>query len=275
MEESLIKFTRDGKFLMLALDHRGSFSKLMDPENPGAVPNSEMIELKREIIKSVFEQCSGLLIDVEIGLPALDGMHKPYLLPIEKTGYRDVHGERLAELEYEAAQIKELGASGVKLLVYFNPNYESAPGQMQVAREVIHDVMTANIPSFVEIVTYKKEGEVVGEERVELVLRSLERFIENGVLPDVFKLQYPGSKEACAKVTKAIGKIPWIMLTGGDDFDQFKQELKEAVEGGCVGFLAGRALWKEVMQLEGEEKKRFLDETLPNRFREICEIVTD
>jgi len=274
MEENLLKFCRDGKMLMLAFDHRGSFSKLMDPENPGAVSSEDRVALKRAIIQSVADQFTGVLVDVEIGLPALDHLtEKPFLLPIEKTGYKDVDGDRVGELEYDAQQLKDMGASGVKLLVYFNPNYESAPGQMQMSREVIHDTMNANLPSFVEIVTYLKGDEKMDDAmREDLVLRSLKRFIENGVLPDVFKLQYPGSAKACKEVTKIIGKIPWIMLTGGDDFDEFKKQLQEAVDGGCIGFLAGRSLWREATELQGEEREKFLKETLPQRFREVSEI---
>lgn len=273
MEENLVKFCRDGKMLMLAFDHRGSFAKLMNPENPDSVSVEDRISLKHDIINSVADQYTGVLVDVEVGLPALKGVvEKPFLLPIEKTGYRDVDGDRVGELEYEADQLKEMGASGVKLLVYFNPEYESAPGQLQMSREVIHDCMRAEMPSFVEIVTYLKEGEMDNAKREDLVLKSLQRYIENGVLPDVFKLQYPGSAQACKDVTKIIGKIPWIMLTGGDDFEEFKRQLQEAVDGGCIGFLAGRSLWKEATTLQGEERARFMREVLPQRFREVSEI---
>lgn len=268
----LTKFTKERSFLMLALDHRGSFLKLINPDNPESVAKETVISLKLEIIESVKDQFSALLIDNEYGLAAYVSKEKPFLLPIEKSGFKAVEGERLAELEYEAGELKNMGASGIKLLLYFHPQYISAESQLNAAREVLHDAMVNNLPLFLEIVVYKKDGELSLEERVELELRSIEQFLQSEVRPDVFKLQYPGSREACKKVTKLLGDTPWILLTGGDDFEVFKWQLREAVEAGCKGFLAGRALWKEVMKFEGQDRSDFLKNTLPARFEEISEV---
>jgi tagatose-1,6-bisphosphate aldolase len=43
-------FTKQGKFLMLALDHRESFKKFVNPSDPKSVSDSEVIEAKRAII---------------------------------------------------------------------------------------------------------------------------------------------------------------------------------------------------------------------------------
>ena len=96
----LAPFLKDGKFLMLALDHRGSFKKLMNPEDEKAVTDQQAIDLKREIINSVKDQMSGVLIDPDYGLPAYNEKTKPFLLPVEKTGYEAQAGERLTKLEY-------------------------------------------------------------------------------------------------------------------------------------------------------------------------------
>ena len=46
------------------------------------------------------------------------------------------------------------------------------------------------------------------------------------------------------------------------------------MQGGAKGFLAGRALWQEVCTMKGEEKNKFLKETLPDRFRKVSEIIS-
>lgn len=268
----LEKFKKGGAFLMLAFDHRGSFRKMINPQDPEGVSKVEGVAFKKAIIDSVSDQFSALLIDVEYGLKAYPNPEKPFLLPIEKSGFKDVEGERLAQLEYEAKELKDKGAAGVKLLLYFHPQYVSAASQLNVAREVMHDAMVNNLPLFLEIVVYQKSGELSLEDRVNLELRSIEQFLTAGVRPDVFKLQYPGSKVSCKKVTKLLGATPWILLTGGDDFEVFKEQLKESEAAGCQGFLAGRALWKEVFKLNGREKENFLKTTLPQRFSEISQI---
>lgn len=258
----LNRFTIDGKFLMLALDHRGSIKNLINPQNPEDVSKEDLVKLKSEIINSLKDQFSSLLIDQEYGLPAYKEKTKPFLLALEKTGFIAQGEERITELEYSVVQIKEQGASGAKLLIYFNPNMPSSGRQLATARHVMEECKSNNFPFFLEIVTYGQG--------TNLVEASVKRFIEEGIMPDVWKLPYPDS---CREITNMLGTAPWILLTGGESFDVFKARLENAVLSGAKGFLAGRALWQEACSLKGEGKQKFLSETLPERFRIISQIV--
>ena len=68
---------------------------------------------------------------------------------------------------------------------------------------------------------------------------------------------------------------PWILLTRGEKFDVFKEQLRTATKAGAIGFLAGRAVWQEYSEFKDDlaGKKKFLEETVKNRFREICDVV--
>lgn len=273
----LNQFTKNGKFLMLALDHRGSFKKLMNPQDPDSITDEEVIKLKEEIIHSIEDQFSGVLVDEIYGWSALEAekkihpnLTKPFLLPLEKSGYVEEGGERVTELEYNIAEILEMGASGAKLLLYFNPHIESAWKQLETAKGVLNQCQDTNFPYFLEIVTYTVE-DLNGKQK-DLILDSVKMFLENNIIPDVFKLGYPGSLESCQQLSGLLGNTPWILLTGGGTFDHFKEELEDATVGGAKGFLAGRALWQEVCTLQGEEKQQFLNKTLPERFKVISDI---
>lgn len=280
---NLSQFQKNSKYLMLALDHRGSFKKLMNPQNPDSVEAYQAIDLKKQIINSVKDQMSGILIDTDFGLAAYD-KSKPFLLPIEKSGYKDEGGERITEIVYSVEQLKNWGASGAKLLIYFNPYLDSYKLQLETAKKVIEECRQNDFPVFLEVVTYKqslpasfpsageKDHELTLDERPKYVLDSLQMFLNTGVIPDVFKLEYPGNKEACLKITELLNKIPWIILTRGVTFDEFVPQCKEAAESGCVGFLAGRALWQEVCTMGAQDKQEFLKETLPERFKTISEL---
>lgn len=270
---------------MLALDHRGHFKKLINPQNPDAVTDGQAISLKHEIIDSVKEQMSGLLIDEVYGLDAYPKHDKPFLLPIEKSGFRDEKGERITELEYTVEQLIGYGAAGAKLLLQINPYYESFSKQIETALKVQNECQQKDFPFFLEIVVYEKEGGPaspgerasrggdIQKDRPELVIKSLVELIRAGVKPDVWKLEYPGNQDACELITQTVATTPWILLTRGDTFEVFREELKIAVATGCVGFLAGRALWQEVTSLMGMDKAEFLSQTLPGRFKQISEIV--
>lgn len=268
---NLDQFKINNRYLMLALDHRGSFKKLMNPENGDSVEDYQAIDLKKQIIDSVKGQMSGVLIDPVLGLPAYD-KSKPFLLPVEKSGYVEDGGGRITEIQYSVEQLKTYGAGGAKLLIYFNPYNDTFAKQLETAKKITDECKAADYPLFLEIVTYETDKEIPLEDRPKYVLDSLKAFINSGVVPDVFKLEYPGSIEACAQVTELVGQTPWIILTRGVTFDEFVPQVTEASQSGCVGFLAGRALWQEVCTMQGEEKQKFLSETLPQRFKTIAEI---
>ncbi len=275
----LNKFQKNGKFLMLALDHRDSFRQLINPENPQAVAEEQIIDSKNRIINSLVDELSGLLIDEHLGLAACKEacQLKPFLLPVEKTGFINEGGEKITELEYSVAQIKNLGSSGVKLLIYFNPTAKSAIKQLETAKKVLIDCQQNNLPFFLEIVTYTPDVQLQfhigsGNGKAGLVIESVRSFIEAGIVPDVWKLEYPGDKEACAEITNLVGEIPWILLTGGTTFEIFQEKLKVAIKAGAKGFLAGRALWQEGLTLQRESQEKFFSETLPARFKKLAEI---
>lgn len=271
-------FQKNRKYLMLALDHRGSFKKYVNKKNPEAASDADVIGVKKMIIDAVYNEMSGVLIDPDWGLPAYKGKKKPYLLCAEKTGYVENGGERLTEIQYSAAELKKRGASGVKLLLYYNPEAENRAAQIETAKKVLADCHKNDLPLFLEFVTYGNEA--LGKTRAEWVLRTVQEFLDADVSPDVFKLEYPASsagrpddEKSCAKITKMLGPTPWILLTRGETYDVFKTQLTDAIANGAVGFLAGRAIWQEVgdyADVAGQEK--FLNKIARKRFQEICAI---
>lgn len=276
MTIDLSQFTKNGNFLMLAFDHRGSFKKLMDPQNPDQVTDQQAIELKREVITSVQDQFSALLIDQTIGLPAYVNKTKPFLLPVEQSGYTEKLGERITEIEFSVDDLKADGAKGAKILLYFNPSVPSAKVQLHTARRVLQECRQKNFPLFLEIRVYKPDtGDELGDDLTDLVLSSVRMFLDSGINPHVWKLEYPGTKQACGQITQMVGHTPWIILTKGASFETFVTQLTEAASIGCQGFLAGRAVWQEVGGLKGDAKDKFLQETLPSRFSKICQVFSN
>lgn len=275
---NLGQFTSKGKFLMLALDHRESLVKLM-------INQDEIIDFKAEIIEALEPQFSALLID-KLGLEAYKTKTKPYIMPLEKSG------SEVAELEYTVEELIDFGAKGAKLLVKFNLDNKAT--QLPIAREALEDCRAHNLPFFLEIVTHsdvilgsdatpesdsgqvppQRDPAIGGARMTENVLvNSVKIFIDNGIIPDVWKLEYPGSFEQCQEITRLVGDTPWILLTGGDKFEVFCEHLRVTTRAGAKGFLAGRALWQELVGLQGEAREEFLTKTLPERFRVISKIV--
>lgn len=263
-------FAAQGKFLLIALDHRGSFRKILNNQNPQAVTDEEIVEVKDELLNSMIEESTGCLVDVEHRQVIESHKNKPVLLAIEQSGYKEVDGERVTELAYTVEALKSFGASGVKLLLYFNPRLPLAEEQIDTVKKVLANCRLQKLPLFLEILTYTKES---NDPSPELILESLQLFLERNIIPDVFKLEYPGNVENCKKVTQLVGKTPWILLTRADPYEVFVNKLRIACMNGASGFLAGRALWQEIAYKQGAERSIFIHDTVGKRFHEICTIV--
>ncbi len=272
------RFTQKAKYLMLALDQRTSFKKLINPQTPEQVNSQLIINLKAKIMANLANQFSGFLIDPDYGLSSYHQAlrenkslnQKPFLLCLEETGYQEKNQERITRVKYSVSQLKKWGAQGVKLLLYFNPRVKTAPAQMEIAKKALFDCRKNGLPFFLEIVTYNLENKPIAKS--DLVLKSLEMFLKEKIVADVFKLEYPEKIEACQKITKMLKRIPWILLSAGVDFDLFIKRLKIVMEGGASGFLVGRALWQEGLSLPEEEQKEFFKHLLPERFEKLAQI---
>ena len=255
-------FTQNNFFYMLAIDHRGSFEKLANTKD-----ENKLIKLKYEIINSLIYQFSGTLIDSNYGFKAYSLFNpdilKPFLLPIEESGFVDDPSGRLNKTASSVDEIKDLGASGAKLLIYFNKKDRNAKKQLELAKIIYEDCKRENFPFFLEIVNY-------GESKN--VLDTVSIFKQEGINPSVFKLEYPGSAAKCKELTEMLEDTPWILLSQGVSFKDFYKYSFDAAQNGCSGFLAGRSLWQEIFTLEGEEKNFFLSNTLPDRFRKLKDL---
>ncbi len=258
----LSQFQQKDKFLMLALDQRSSFKKLLNTEDKEIIK-----EEKRGIIEALRDQFSGVLLDPQYGLPVYQNKEKPFLLCVEKSGFKEDNGERFNEEEYSVEQLKNLGASGVKLLLNFNPHLPRAQEQVALAKKISDEAKGFELPFFLEVVTYG-DGE-----KGQLIQDSIISLLGGEVTADVFKLEFPGDTFNCRKISEMLGETPWILLSAGEDFETFKSKLIDASQNGASGFLAGRALWQESLKLQGEAKEKFLASTLKERFKEISEIV--
>lgn len=267
----------NGRILMLALDHRGSIEKMIPSQIPAEKHKETIIQIKKLLITSLAGSYSGVLMDSDYGLPAYelsksneDVARKPYLLCIEKTGYTDTNHERLTLLEYSVSDLKAKGAAGVKLLLFFHPDAQTAGAQIELTKKVFEDCQANDLPFFLEILNYSLDNNPYDASK--LVPQSVRIFLDHGIAAQVFKLEFPGNAQACAEITNMLGTTPWILLTKGASYDGFVAGLKIAIANGARGFLAGRSIWQDFAKLPQSEWEQFMNTTVRQRFNEICSI---
>ena len=261
--------TKSGKITIAALDHRGSLARNLNSNNPEMVTKNEMMEWKRQMVELYSEMGSGILIDPVYGKEIVDSnMQCGWMMSVEKSGYRGGKEERETELlpDWDVAQLKELGATGAKLLLYYDPeNTELASKQRKLARRLAGECEQEEIVFLLEPLSYKIETSRA-EEVVEIVRETSE------LGHDILKIEYPGDRESCEKINE-ISQVPWVLLSAGMKYEEYKQALQVACESGASGMAVGRAVWQEFGQYTGAKREGFLGTTSVERMKELVAIV--
>jgi tagatose 1,6-diphosphate aldolase len=276
------------RFAVLAFDQRGSYRKML----PEGTPFDAAVQIKKEVVSSLSRHTSAVLLDYIYGHgPAMElANDSGLLLALEKSGYtgESTYRHMQIESEWSVAKIKRFGASAVKLLVYYNPEIEDlAPEIEELVSRVVQDAHAADIPVFLEPLTYSADSAVEKKSpefaaiRPRLIIETARRLSALG--PDILKMEFPVDifnddadtdqwARHCRELTKA-STVPWVLLSAGVDFEDFERQLEVALKSGASGYLAGRAIWKESVTMEPKQRAAFLEGTARERTERLNALV--
>ena len=285
----------DGILAMCAMDHRGSLRSMIDEESPGEVDYAEMVERKLELCSSLAEYASAVLLDPIFGaaqcishgvLPKGTGL----LVSIEASGYGGEKEHRLTELlsGWGVDKIKRMGASAVKILVYYRPDLKELAGkQLETVNMVARECIAYDIPFLVEPKSYPVGSEMnnpqeFAELKEQLVIKTARDIT---ALPiDVLKAEFPADlhyKKDKSELVRiccqldAASQVPWVILSAGVDFEVFCRQVEIACRAGASGFLGGRAIWQEAMYIDdARERVQYLSTVGVDRLRRLTEIAS-
>jgi tagatose 1,6-diphosphate aldolase len=284
--------TRKHTFSVLALDHRGNLRRAMNPLNPDSIPYRELVEFKNQVVSALSPFCSAVLLDPEIGAApaiasgALSG-DVGLLVAIEETGYTGSPSARASQIlpGWSVGKICRMGASGVKLLVYYHPDSPLAKRQEDLISQVADDCLRYDLPLFLETLSYSLDPDVKrlpSKERRQVIIETARKLTSLGV--DILKAEFPVDvsqeldrkvwQEACRELAVA-SLVPWTLLSAGVDFDTFMEQVKIACKAGASGVLAGRAVWKEAVDLNEEARLKFLRNTAADRMAKLTALCDD
>ncbi|MCJ7792253.1 MAG: tagatose 1,6-diphosphate aldolase [Dehalococcoidia bacterium] len=288
-----------GMMTMCAIDHRGALKRALNEKNPDAVSYQDIVDFKLDLCQAVAPFASAILLDPEYGagqaiaaglLPGPKGL----LVSMEKTGYTGDSMARITELlpGWSVKKVKKMGASAVKLLIYFRPDLKDvASKQLDLVARLADQCLEEDIAFLVEPVSYPIEE----KERINQAGTSSKKFaeIKPGLvietarqitaLPiDVLKAEFPADIKFerdeekllrfCRELNQA-SRLPWVLLSAGVDFNSFKKQVEIACKAGASGFLAGRALWQEGAQIRSREgRMNFFQNTAAPRLEELAKI---
>ena len=285
----------NGIFTICAMDHRRSLRRIIEGDNviEGGTGYEEMTQRKLELCAHLAPQASAVLLDPVYGaaqciahgvLPKSTGL----LVSLESSGYSGSSEYRITELEvgWSVAKIKRMGASAVKLLVHYRPDLIELAGKMlDTLDSIARECREQDIPFVVEPLSYPVGKEVKNPAHFaamkEQLVPKTARHVTN--LPvDVLKAEFPSDMryrqdegellEICRQLDKS-SQAPWVILSAGVSFEVFCQQVEIACRAGASGFLAGRAIWQEAMNIENAgERSKLLSTLAADRLKKLNEI---
>ncbi|MEL7233110.1 MAG: tagatose 1,6-diphosphate aldolase [Chloroflexota bacterium] len=275
----------DNIFSILAFDQRGSYRRML----PDGTPYADAVKMKEEIVGTLTRYASAVLLDPTYGLgPAMQMTGKSGLvMALEKSGYSGDDTARKPQFvdTWTPEKIRTMGGSAVKLLVYYHPDTGHLAEELEdLIREKTAEIHAVDLPVFLEPMSYSIDADVSKDSaefaatKRHVVVETARRLGKTGV--DVLKMEFPLDykyadrgewREACDELSEA-SDVPWVLLSAGVDFETFEEQTVVACEAGASGFLAGRAIWKEAVNMMPEARTAFLDGTASERIQRLIEI---
>jgi tagatose 1,6-diphosphate aldolase len=277
----------NGKFVILALDHRGNLITDLAKHSGSTVGYEEVVAFKTALLRHLLPAASAALIDPDYGLPALaDGYipgHVGLLAPLEVTDYNPPPSRRVTTFinGWNVSKVKQAGFSGAKLLLYYHPEAKNARAQTDIVDSVVEQCQLQQLPLFLEPICYSLDQEhaLTNTERRQIVIETARHFTQRGV--EILKLEFP--LDVFAEPNESVWRdalndlnaacsVPWALLSAGVAYETFLRQAQLACEAGASGVIVGRAIWAEAVSLQGDARERFLTTTAHQRMGQLAEV---
>lgn len=265
-----------GTFTALALDHRQNLRKA----NPVFANDKELSRFKVDVTAVLSEHATAVLLDPEVSAAqAIAGHAIPnnvgLVVAIESTGYTGDATARHAQVipGWSVEKAKRMGASAVKLLVYYHPDSSTSSEIEDFTSKIAEECKRHDLVLMLEPLSYSldESKKLSSEEKRYVVVETAKRLTPLNV--DILKAEFPldvnendASKwlDACKDISST-SVTPWILLSAAVEYETFLRQVTVACNAGASGIAVGRAVWKEAVTMTGDERITFLRTTARDR----------
>jgi tagatose-1,6-bisphosphate aldolase len=270
-------------FTVLALDHRQNLRKA----NPAFVEDAELSRFKLDVTSALASRVTAVLLDPEVSaaqaiaqrvLPNNMGL----VVAVESTGYSGDATARHAQIipDWSVEKAKRMGASAIKLLVYYHPDSTTAKEIEDFTSNIAEDCKKHDLVLMLEPLSYSldENKKLSSEEKRYVVVETAKRLTPLQV--DILKAEFPldvnekdESKwlDACKEIS-SVSITPWILLSAAVDYETFVCQVTVACNAGASGVAVGRAVWKEAVTMNGDERMKFLRTTARQRLTRLTSL---
>jgi sulfofructosephosphate aldolase len=252
-----------GGFAMVAVDQREALRGMYALKRGVTVDDLTLTNFKVLVAQVLSPAASGLLVDQEFGLKQIVdakalspncGLIAAADLLIGPAG--GAATDTAIDPDVDAAEMKRVGAVALKLLILWRSNDDpTLRGEM--ARKFISSCQANDLISLVEIIVKPPTNGGDFDREIDIV-RAAREASSWGC--DVYKAEVPfggiASDEEMERVFRQMNSAingVWVVLSNGVAKEDFERSVELACKAGASGFLAGRAVWADVV---GDENER-------------------
>ncbi len=283
MTRTLAAIARPGGGLaMVAMDQRESLRHMFDLAGAGRPDDRVLERFKRDVAAELGDLASAFLVDRDFGgldiledglLPrdcgfilAVDALTQEPGGPVEETGLDEV----------ALADVRD-GVDAIKLLVIWRRD-RLRQERVRLAERFVAAAAQRGVLSVLEPVVRVTRREIDdGSWDQEAAIREAAREL-SPLRPSLYKVQVPLGGEGDSDQQRAASERlaadisgPWVVLSQGVEQNRFAAAVEAACHAGASGFLAGRALWSDVVG--AADVPRALREQARPRLERLIEIV--
>jgi sulfofructosephosphate aldolase len=267
---------------MVAVDQREALRGMFAAHQDSAVPDSQLTQFKVDVARELSPYASALLVDQEFGIDAIIdqkvlaptcGLIAAADLLVGPAG--GAATDTAVDPDVDPMRMRDIGSVGLKFLVLWR-NDESPESRLKLVDEFNQLCAKSGLPSIIEVIVKPPTDSSRSFDREEeLIIAAKEASKWNA---DLYKAEVPfhGEGDLLAitrnsqRITEAVG-TPWVVLSNGVKAPFFADAVKACAQGGASGFLAGRAVWADIVG--AQDIPAALREVSIPRLEKLAEIV--
>ncbi len=283
MRVPLTKLARpSGALAMVAVDQREALRGMFAVHQSAPVADEQLTQFKVDVARELSPFASALLVDQEFGVDAI----------IDQKALVDTCGliaaadllvgppggaatDTAVDPDVDPLRMKDIGSVGLKFLVLWR-NDESPDVRAKLVEDFNKLCAVSGLPSIIEIIVKPPmDASKSFNREEELIIAAREAATWK---PDLYKAEVPFHGEGdlnlvtknAERISEAIGS-PWVVLSNGVKQPYFNDAVKACAMGGASGFLAGRAVWADIVGA-ADIPKALREVSIP-RLERLAEIV--
>lgn len=259
MRRALTNLARpSGALAMVAVDQREALRGMFAAHQSTPVPDSQLTQFKVDVARELSPFASALLVDQEFGIDAIIdqkalaptcGLIAAADLLVGPAG--GAATDTAVDHDVDPLRMRDIGSVGLKFLVLWR-NDESPESRLKLVDEFNQLCEKSGLPSIIEVIVKPPTDTSRSFDREEeLVIAAKEAANWKA---DLYKAEVPFHGEGdllaitrnAQRITEAVG-TPWVVLSNGVKAPFFADAVKACAQGGASGFLAGRAVWADIV----------------------------